>query len=98
MIGAILQGITSNLPQITATIVSMMQTWISNIATFYPMLLQAGLQILMSLIQGITVNLPFLVQAVITLIQSLSYFYCCIFTYVSTRSNSFTSRIGTGNC
>ena len=71
MIGAILQGITSNLPQITATIVSFMQTWIGNMATFYPMLLQTGLQILMSVIQGIITNLPFLVQAVITLIQSL---------------------------
>lgn len=71
MVQNLVQGITSNLPQLISTAITMVDTWFTNLSTMYPMLLEAGVKILTSLIGGISSNLPSLINAALNIVTSI---------------------------
>lgn len=67
----IIEGITAQIPTMTAKITEVINSIVKTLVTVLPQLIQAGTQILVSLIQGITQALPSIVQAAIAIMQGL---------------------------
>ena len=67
----LIQGMTNQIPAITAKITEIITQLVTTLSTVLPMLIEAGVQILVSLINGITQSLPTIVQAAIAIMQAL---------------------------
>ena len=67
----LIQGMTNQIPAITAKITEIITQLVTTLSTVLPMLIAAGIQILTSLIEGITQSLPTIVQAAISIMKAL---------------------------
>lgn len=71
MIQNLLEGITSNSSGVAEFLVTLIQGYVSNMATIYPMMLQFGADMLLSLVTGLMSALPMLLSTGLGLITTL---------------------------
>ena len=66
---SLVQGIVQNAPMLIASAVQAITAFLSGILQMLPVILQAGVQLILGLAQGIISNIPLILQSAVLLIQ-----------------------------